>query len=165
MAIADHEPTGTSTTSNGVNGVSQESPVFYPSDEFKENAHITSMDQYKRMYKRSVEDPEGFWSEIASEFFFKSGPAGPFMTYNFDVTRGTIQTKWMEGAVTNMCYNVVDRIIERGMGDRVAYIWYVVQPSVSEHIRFRLHAKLIVCVCQIESVCAQVRAVVFRVVS
>lgn len=127
MAIAENEPNGTSA-SNGVNGV--EPPVFYPSDEFKENAHITSMDQYKRMYKRSVEDPEGFWSEIANDFYFKSGPTGPFMTYNFDVSRGPIQTKWMQGAITNMCYNVVDRIIERGMGDRVAYIWYVLSLSL-----------------------------------
>jgi len=98
--------------------------VFTPSDEFKENAHITSMDQYKKMYKRSVEDPVGFWSEIAEDFFWKRFPdTRDFLKYNFDMTAGPVEVKWMEGAVTNICYNVVDRIIEKGMGDRVAYIW------------------------------------------
>lgn len=100
-----------------------ESPVFYPSDEFKENAHINSMEKYKRMYKRSIEDPDGFWSEIASEFKFIKGPTDKFLKYNMDMTRGPIEIKWMEGAITNICYNVVDRIIDKGLGDRVAYIW------------------------------------------
>ena len=99
------------------------SPVFYPSEEFKENAHINSMDKYKKMYKRSIEDPEGFWSEIASDFYFKRGCTSSFLKYNMDLSKGPIEIKWMEGAVTNICYNVVDRIIEKGLGDRIAYIW------------------------------------------
>ena len=111
MAIADETATAS------------ESPIFYPSEDFKENAHITSMDQYRRMYKRSIECPEEFWGEIAEEFYFKSGPRDRFLRYNMDLTRGPIEIKWMEGAETNVCYNVVDRVIEKGMGDRVAYIW------------------------------------------
>ena len=99
------------------------SPVFYPSDEFKCNAHIRDMNEYHKLYKRSVEDPEGFWSDIAKEFYFKRGPTGTFLTYNFDISRGPVYIKWLEGAQTNMCYNVVDRIIDKGCGDRVAYIW------------------------------------------
>lgn len=97
--------------------------VFYPSDEFKENAHVSSMDMYKRMYKHSIEEPEEFWAEIAKEFFFKKQPTGKFLEYNFDINRGPIETRWMAGALTNVCYNVVDRIIEKDMGDRIAYIW------------------------------------------
>ena len=41
--------------------------MFYPSPEFAARAHIKSLEQYKAMYKRSIEDPEGFWSEIAGK--------------------------------------------------------------------------------------------------
>jgi acetyl-CoA synthetase len=32
---------------------------------------ISSFDEYKRAYKKSVDDPEGFWSEIASSFLWR----------------------------------------------------------------------------------------------
>lgn len=37
------------------------------SEEFAGNANIKSREQYDAMYKRSIEDPEGFWGELASE--------------------------------------------------------------------------------------------------
>ncbi|XP_074598867.1 acetyl coenzyme A synthase [Brevipalpus obovatus] len=110
--------------------------VVYPSDEFKENAHISTMDQYKKLYKRSIEDPEGFWSEISQEFYFKKGPTGPFLKYNFDITKGPIEVKWMEGAVTNVCYNVLDRFVEKSLGERIAYIWEGSEPNQSRTITY-----------------------------
>ncbi|RWS14926.1 acetyl-coenzyme A synthetase: cytoplasmic-like isoform X1 [Dinothrombium tinctorium] len=103
----------------------EETLIYYPSEKFRENAHISNIDVYRRMYKHSVEDPEGFWGEISKEFFFKSGPKGPFLKYNLDIYKGPIEIKWMEGASTNACYNVVDRIVEKGLGDRLAYIWQI----------------------------------------
>jgi len=102
----------------------QSDAVYYPSEEFRSTAHCKSLDQYFRMYKRSIEDPDGFWSEIAQDFHWKAVPNGSnILKYNFDQLKGSIYCKWMEGAVTNICYNAVDRIIERGQGDRLAYIW------------------------------------------
>jgi hypothetical protein len=45
---------------------------------------IENVDQYRAMYKRSIEDPDGFWAEIAEEFHWEKkvggggtgGPAG-----------------------------------------------------------------------------------------
>lgn len=65
-----------------------------------------------------------FWKEIADEFFWKKPTTGPMMQYNFDVTKGNIYVKCMEGAKTNMCYNVLDRLVrERNLGEKVAYYW------------------------------------------
>ena len=44
-----------------------ESRVFPPPAEFSAKARVGSMDEYERMYARSVEDPEGFWGEAAGE--------------------------------------------------------------------------------------------------
>jgi len=44
---------------------------YPPPADFAANAHISSMAQYDEMYQRSIADPEGFWSEIASEVVWK----------------------------------------------------------------------------------------------
>lgn len=67
-----------------------------------------------------------FWGVIAKDFFWKSKPTGPFLSYNFDVTKGEIFIKCMEGASTNICYNLLDRNVhERKLGDRIAFFWLV----------------------------------------
>ena len=45
--------------------------IFHAPDKFRENAWIKSMDEYKAMYKKSVEDPDGFWGEIAETFYWE----------------------------------------------------------------------------------------------
>lgn len=67
-----------------------------------------------------------FWGDFAKDFFWKTKHAGKFLDYNFDVTKGDIYVKCMEGASTNICYNVLDRNVhERKLGDKVAFYWLV----------------------------------------
>ena len=76
------------------------------------------------MYKKSVEDPAAFWGEIAKDFFWKTPPnSDKFLEYNFDASKGPIFIKWMQGAVTNISYNMLDRNIDRGLGDKIAFYW------------------------------------------
>lgn len=104
-----------------------DSVVFPPPPNLKNEAHVKSMEQYQELYKRSVEDPEGFWSEIAKDFYWASPPTGKFLDYNFDVRNGPIYIKWMQGAKTNLCYNAVDRHVANGLGDKIAFYWYVIR--------------------------------------
>lgn len=61
---------------------------------------------------------------MADEFFWKKPATGPMLQYNFDVTKGSIYVKCMEGAKTNMCYNVLDRHVREGsLGEKVAFYW------------------------------------------
>lgn len=70
--------------------------------------------------------PAEFWGDIAKDFFWKTKHTGQFLDYNFDVTKGEIFVKCMEGASTNICYNVLDRNVhERKLGDKVAFYWLV----------------------------------------
>jgi acetyl-CoA synthetase len=76
------------------------------------------------MYARSIDDPAGFWGEIASQFYWKTPPAKDrFFQFNFDPTVGPVKIEWMAGAVTNVCYNVLDRHVADGLGDKVAFYW------------------------------------------
>ncbi|XP_054153142.1 acetyl-coenzyme A synthetase, cytoplasmic-like [Oppia nitens] len=119
-----------------INGKPNQS-IVYPSDEFKRTAHISSINEYKHLYKKSIEDPEAFWMDIAKEFYWKSwSQNNDFLKYNFDLNNGPIYMKWMDGMVTNMCYNVVDRVIEKGLGDRVCYHWESNDANTYKHLTY-----------------------------
>ena len=99
---------------------------FYPSDKMKSEAYVSSMDNYKEMYTKSIENPAEFWGDYASEFFWKVSPSkdpDKFMRFNFDTKKGRVLIKWMEGAVTNISYNLLDRNVGRGLGETVAFFW------------------------------------------
>lgn len=99
--------------------------VYPPLPEIAASAHCSGLDQYKSMYKESVEDPYTFWERIAKEFYWKQLPSKEkFLEYNFDVSKGPISIKWMQDAVTNICYNVLDRnVLDKNLGDTVAFYW------------------------------------------
>lgn len=98
--------------------------VYLPYYKTAEGAYVRSMEQYREMHKKSVESPSQFWSEIASQFHWETPyDIENFCSYNFDVTRGPVKVKWMEGATTNVCYNLLDKNVRNGMGDKVAFYW------------------------------------------
>ena len=44
-----------------------EKRVFNPPEELARKAYIKSLDEYKKIYQRSIDDPEGFWGEMAKQ--------------------------------------------------------------------------------------------------
>ena len=40
--------------------------IYSPSADWTVNAHINSLDKYKEIYNKSIEDPDVFWSDIAT---------------------------------------------------------------------------------------------------
>uniref|UniRef100_A0AAQ5WXX8 Propionate--CoA ligase n=1 Tax=Amphiprion ocellaris TaxID=80972 RepID=A0AAQ5WXX8_AMPOC len=93
--------------------------MFYPPGDLQRDAHVPDFNSYLASYRKSLENPEAFWKEIADEFFWKTPATGPMLQHNFDVTKGSIYVKCMEGAKTNMCYNVLDRHVkEGGLGEK-----------------------------------------------
>ncbi|KAG7017888.1 Acetyl-coenzyme A synthetase, chloroplastic/glyoxysomal [Cucurbita argyrosperma subsp. argyrosperma] len=104
--------------------------VILPSDQFSSRAHVSSYLQYLEMYQRSIEDPAGFWSDIASsEFFWKKKWDQQVYSENLDVRKGEIKIEWFEGGITNICYNCLDRNIEAGLGTKVALYWEGNEPG------------------------------------
>ncbi|XP_069778489.1 acetyl-coenzyme A synthetase, cytoplasmic-like isoform X3 [Narcine bancroftii] len=88
------------------------------------NAHVPDLETYKRMHRESVENPEGFWGEIAKGFYWNTPPTGAILDYNFDVTKGKVYVNFMKGATTNICYNLLDRKKqESDWEEKIAYYW------------------------------------------
>jgi len=114
----------------------EEVPIFQPPAAFASNAHCSSLDQYKEMYKESIESPETFWSTIAERFHWerKWEKVGP--TFNFEKEEGKpISIEWFTGGKTNLCYNCLDRNVEQGKGDKVCFIWEGNDPRTDEPIK------------------------------
>lgn len=102
----------------------QATRLYHPNPELQKNAHVKSIEDYKKLYDQSINKPEIFWSKIAEQFYFKTPPTeGKFLEYNFNVNDGPVFIKWFQGATTNVCYNVLDRHVENGLGDRIAFYW------------------------------------------
>ncbi|XP_034839704.1 acetyl-coenzyme A synthetase [Maniola hyperantus] len=114
------------------------SRVYRPSDYVVKKSRVPSFEKYKEMYKNSIDDPEAFWSKIANEFHWEIPyQPGNFVSYNFDLDKGDIFIKWMEGAVTNVCFNVLDRNVRNGHGDKIAYYWAGNHPDDYSRISYR----------------------------
>ncbi|KAI5216077.1 Acetyl-Coenzyme A Synthetase, Cytoplasmic [Manis pentadactyla] len=114
------------------------------------SAHVPSLQRYRELHRRSLEEPREFWGDIAKEFYWKTSCPGPFLQYNFDVTKGKIFIEWMKGATTNICYNVLDRIVHnKKLGDKVAFYWEGNEPEETTQITYR---ELLVQVCQFSNV-------------
>lgn len=100
--------------------------VFAPNEEISKNAYVSSFQQYQELYKKSIKDPQSFWGDIAKQFHWET-EANPkdFFSYNFDIRKGSIFTKWMAGASTNLSFNLLDRNVKNGLADHIAYYWWV----------------------------------------
>jgi acetyl-CoA synthetase len=114
---------------------------YYPPDSLCARAHIKGLDTYQAMYKRSIEDPEGFWAEIASGFhWYKKWDK--VCSYNYQLDKGTISIKWFEGAKTNITHNCLDRHLKT-RGDQVALIWEGNEPGEDAKITYKqLHEQV-----------------------
>jgi acetyl-CoA synthetase len=78
---------------------------------------IKTFEEYKVAYQQSVDDPEGFWAEVAQHFQWRK-PWKKVLSWDFQEAR----IKWFEGGVMNITENALDRhLAERG--DQPAIIW------------------------------------------
>jgi len=105
-----------------VESVYMEKRVFEPPEKFVQNAHIKSMDEYKEMYNRSIQDPEGFFGEMAEEYihWFKKWD-GPVEEYDFKGDE--IHVKYFQGGKLNVSYNCLDRHVHSERKNKTALIW------------------------------------------
>jgi acetyl-CoA synthetase len=96
---------------------------LYPVPEWvRKRAYIKGRGEYEKLWQRSVDDPDGFWSEIASEYveWFKKWDS--VEDYNFDVGAGPIYVKYFEGGKLNVSYNCLDKHLKT-RGDKIAIQW------------------------------------------
>ena len=87
------------------------------------NKNITSFKEYKKEYKKSIENPEIFWEEKAKNFIWKKNWEN---VLSWDFTQPEI--KWFEGGKLNITENCLDRHLEK-KGDQTAIRWIANNPK------------------------------------
>jgi acetyl-CoA synthetase len=107
--------------------------------DFAAKANITEA-QYEEMYKRSIDDPEGFWAEQADHYLTWYKKWDKVLDWSFDAK--DLHIKWFEGGKLNVAYNCIDRHLET-RGDQVAIIWEGDDPNTDKKITYKeLHTEV-----------------------
>ncbi|GJQ09151.1 hypothetical protein GpartN1_g6659.t1 [Galdieria partita] len=83
--------------------------------------HIQNFEKYKEIYHSSIMEPDTFWSSQAKKLLYWKKPWNRALDFNFDINKGKVYVEWFKGGLTNACYNALDRWVESGQGDRIAY--------------------------------------------
>ncbi len=105
--------------------------LYQPKPHIVKNAHIDSMEEYQRLYRLSLDDPDTFWERQAERLTW-------FHRWStvFDSDYDNVDCGWYLGGRLNACYNCVDRHLDT-RGDQDAIIWVKDEPGEYEHISYR----------------------------
>ncbi len=102
-----------------ITSMMEETRKFPPPKEFSAKAHVKSLDEYKKLYERSISDPDGFWGEQAKNLdWFKKWDK--VLDYSFN---DPLYIKWFQGGKINVSYNCLDRHIKTEKKNKAAIIW------------------------------------------
>jgi acetyl-CoA synthetase len=102
---------------------------------------IKNLEQYNIDYKKSVEDPEGFWASVADNFLWRK-KWDRVLEWNFTEPK----VEWFGGGKLNITENCIDRHLKT-MADKPAIIWEPNNPE--ERVRVVTYARLHKRVCQV----------------
>ena len=106
--------------------------AIYPVPPNFADAHI-SPDDYQKMYRQSLDDPESFWSGQAHEFLSWDAPW--HTTCESDLSKG--QARWFDGGQLNASVNCIDRHLP-ARAEQTAILWEGDDPNDSQHITYQV---------------------------
>src|SRR5437868_258203 len=99
-----------------IDSILQEQRKFPAPEAFAERAHIKSLEEYERVYKESVEEPEKFWGRVARELYW-------FKPWDRVLEWNSPWAKWFVGGQINLSYNCLDRHVQTWRKNKAALIW------------------------------------------
>ena len=102
---------------------------------------VKSLEQYHADYRKSVEDPEGFWGNVAENFVWRK-KWDKVLDWNFIEPK----VEWFKGGKLNITENCIDRHLPE-KADEPAFIWEPNSPE--ERVRVVTYARLHKRVCQV----------------
>jgi acetyl-CoA synthetase len=93
---------------------------------------LINQSEYKKMYNRSLADPDGFWAEQAKSIDWMRRFT---KVKNTSFKKPNVSIKWFEDGFTNAAYNCIDRHLHRG--NQTAIIWEGDDPKQSKRITYK----------------------------
>ena len=111
-----------SAEKTSIDSLMSETRRFPPPADAAQKAHIRSFEQYKEMYDRSINDPDGFWLEQAKSVLSWFKEPTKACEYEWNTATRTIWHRWFDDGELNVSYNCLDRHLEKRK-DKPAIIW------------------------------------------
>jgi len=105
--------------------------IYEPKPDIVAAAKVASREEYQRLYRESIDDPDGFWRREAERLDWFAPPE--------TISRGDFaqaEFAWFEGGRLNASVNCVDRHLSK-RGDKTAIIWAADEPGEYRHISYR----------------------------
>ncbi|WP_339676976.1 acetate--CoA ligase, partial [uncultured Gimesia sp.] len=99
-----------------IESVLQETRSFPPPAEFVEQANISSMEEYQKLWNRAKDDPAGFWGDLAQDLEWSQ-------PYESVIEGEMPETKWFKGGKINASVNCIDRHLDSWRKNKAAIIW------------------------------------------
>jgi acetyl-CoA synthetase len=118
-----------------IQSVLNESRVFPPAPEFAAKARCSSLEQYRELYQRSIDDPEGFFGEVASQLHW-------FEPWQQVLEWTPPHAKWFVGGKTNIAYNCLDRHLGTWRKNKAAIVWEGEPGDVRTFTYQQVHAEV-----------------------
>ena len=102
-----------------ITSLSTEGRVFQPPSDGKDQACINSMEEYEAQYKRSMDDPEGYWGDRAEELITWDKKWDKVL----DADLHKPEINWFVNGKLNISANCLDRHLTDGRRNKAAIIW------------------------------------------
>ena len=104
------------TELGGIQEIVKESRLVWPEKEKQQQTDMKSREAFQDLLEKSHQNPEAFWDEAARELHW-------YKMWDETMTGSLPEFEFYKGGISNPCYNLIDRHIENGAGNRTALIW------------------------------------------
>lgn len=102
----------------------KEQRTFPPSAEFSKRAHVSSMAEYERLYRESVDQPDSFWMKMAEHLhWFKKPTKARHERFATIGQAAEPYAEFFADGELNVSFNCLDRHVSGGRADKAALIW------------------------------------------
>jgi len=105
-----------------ISSLMTETRVFPPPERIKKSAYVSSVEQYRKMWEQSINDPDTFWLEQAKSLTWFKKPSKS-LEYTWDTAARKIEHKWFADGQLNVSVNCLDRHLGTPTAKKTALIW------------------------------------------
>jgi len=131
-----------------IDSLMTEKRMFPPPERIQKNAYVSSDQQYRQMWEKSIKDPDGFWLEQAKSLTWFREPTES-LRYTWDTAARKVEHTWFADGQLNVSYNCLDRHLGTPIAKKTALIW---QGEADEAVKKYTYEELHKEVCKFASV-------------
>jgi acetyl-CoA synthetase len=125
-----------------ISSLMTETRMFPPPERIQKQAYISSEEQYRKMWERSLKDPDGFWLEQAQSMSWFKKPTES-LRYTWDTAARKIEHTWFADGQLNVSVNCLDRHLGTPTAKKTALIWQgEIDSAVKKYTYEQLHKEV-----------------------